>query len=101
MQSQSLKAVFLKKVIETLVAFANTKGGRVLIGIDDKGKPLKGYTIGTESIQIWINEVKNKTQPSIIPDAEIKTYDDSNIVELSVKEFPISRCLLEADILNV
>ncbi|MBE9601880.1 RNA-binding domain-containing protein [Pedobacter sp. MC2016-24] len=83
------KSSFTEKAIETLVAFANTKGGKVLIGIDDQGTPLKGFTIGTESIQTWLNEIKNKTQPSIIPDAEIITYNDSNVAELSIKEFPI------------
>jgi ATP-dependent DNA helicase RecG len=83
------KSSFSEKVIETLVAFANTKGGKVLVGIDDQGRPLKGFNIGTESIQNWLNEIKNKTHPSIIPEAETKVYNNSNIVELSIKEFPI------------
>jgi predicted HTH transcriptional regulator len=56
------------------VAFANSKGGRVLIGLDDGGKPVKGFTLGNESLQKWVNEVKNKTQPSIIPDAEVGDF---------------------------
>jgi len=83
------KSSFSEKVIETLVAFANTKGGKVLVGIDNNGDPLKGFTIGSESIQTWLNEIKNKTQPSIIPDAEFISYKDSKIVELCIKEFPI------------
>ena len=53
-----------------LVAFANTKGGRVLIGLNDNGNPVKNFTVGRETIQKWLNAVKTKTQPSIIPDAE-------------------------------
>ncbi|SMD00348.1 AlbA family DNA-binding domain-containing protein [Pedobacter nyackensis] len=63
------KSTFNDAVIETLVAFANTKGGKVLIGIDNTGIPVNGFTIGSETLQKWINEIKNKTQPSIIPDA--------------------------------
>ena len=32
------KASFNEDVIETLVAFANTKGGTVYVGVSDKGK---------------------------------------------------------------
>ncbi|HVW58935.1 MAG TPA: ATP-binding protein, partial [Puia sp.] len=83
------KSSFSDAVIETLTAFANTKGGRVLIGIDDMGKPIHGFTLGRESLQKWVNEVKNKTQPSIMPDAEVVRVKGSKVGELSVKEFPV------------
>ena len=40
-----LKSSFGDGVIETLTAFANTKGGSVYIGVNDKGNPIKGFTI--------------------------------------------------------
>jgi ATP-dependent DNA helicase RecG len=83
------KSSFSDATIESLVAFANTKGGRILIGMDSKAKPIKGFTIGDESIQNWINEIKNKTQPSLIPDADFITIEDTVIVQLSINEFPI------------
>ncbi|AIM35482.1 hypothetical protein KO02_01510 [Sphingobacterium sp. ML3W] len=45
------KSSFNDSVIESLSACANTKGGRVLIGIDDKGNPVKGFSVGDESLQ--------------------------------------------------
>jgi len=83
------KSNFSDSVIESLVAFANTKGGKVIIGVDDKGIPVKGFTIGPESIQKWINEIKNKTQPSIIPDAELMEISGGTALALWVKEFPV------------
>lgn len=83
------KSSFSDAVIETLTAFANTKGGRVLIGVDDTGKPVHGFTLGQESLQKWANEVKNKTQPSIIPDAEVVQIKGSKVGKLSVREFPV------------
>ena len=36
-QITEFKTSFQKEVIETIVAFANAKGGKVFIGINDKG----------------------------------------------------------------
>jgi ATP-dependent DNA helicase RecG len=83
------KSSFNEAVIETMVAFANAKGGRVLVGVDDKGNPAKNFTIGKESVQKWINEIKTKTQPQIIPDWEVINYKGSEIVEFSIQEYPI------------
>ncbi len=88
-QYMEFKPKFNEDVVETLVAFANTKGGRVLVGVDDNRKPLKNFTIGKESLQNWINEVKNKTQPQIIPDVELVDYDGVDVVEFRVQEYPV------------
>jgi ATP-dependent DNA helicase RecG len=88
-QHIEFKPNFNEDVIETLVAFANAKGGKVLVGVDDKGKPVKNFTIGQESVQKWINEIKTKTQPQIIPDWEIVDDAGRKIVVFSVQEYPI------------
>ncbi|MDR1782983.1 MAG: ATP-binding protein, partial [Dysgonamonadaceae bacterium] len=74
-QHIEFKPRFNEDVIETLVAFANTRGGRILVGVDDNGKPLKKFTVGKESLQNWVNEVKQKTSPQIIPDIDIIEID--------------------------
>lgn len=73
------KTSFKEDVIETLVAFSNAKGGSVYIGISDKGD-ISGVSIGKETLQNWINAIKNKTMPQIIPDAEIHTVNRKNVV---------------------
>ena len=55
------KSSFNDSVIETLVAFANSKGGRVLVGVNDDGIPNTNFTFGKETFQKWINESKNPT----------------------------------------
>ena len=88
-QHVEFKSSFNEEVIETLSAFANTKGGRVLVGIDDGGNPTGNFTVGKESIQKWINEVKTKTKPSLIPDVLIVNINGHETVEFSMQEFPI------------
>ena len=83
------KSSFTDAVIESLVAFTNTKGGRVFVGVDNQGDPVKAFTIGSESLQKWVNEVKNKTQPGIIPDAEIVRLKGKEVACLSIQEFPV------------
>ncbi len=87
-ESVEFKTRFNDESIITLNAFANSKGGSVYIGVSDNGKII-GVDLHAESIVSWINEVKHKTEPSIIPDAEELSLDGKTVVVLSVKEFPV------------
>ncbi|MCK4614425.1 MAG: putative DNA binding domain-containing protein [Thermoplasmata archaeon] len=82
------KKSFSDEVIKTLVAFSNARGGRVFIGITDKGE-IKGTSVKTESVQKWLNEIKNKTYPFITPDVEEIEVDGKKILIFEVMEFPI------------
>lgn len=83
-----LKTSFSDEVIISLVAFANTKGGTVYIGITDSGE-VKGVEIGKETIQNWINEIKNKTASAIIPEIEITEEQNRSVIALKIQEYPI------------
>lgn len=82
------KASFVDEAIESLVAFANTRGGDVYIGVSDKGKIL-GLELGKETIQGWINEIKHKTVPSVIPDVELFSSNNKTVIRLGIMEYPI------------
>jgi len=82
------KTSFNEDVIETLVAFSNTKGGTVYVGVTDNGE-VKGISMGKETIQNWVNEVKTKTALQIIHDVEIHTINNKTVVSLYAMEFPI------------
>ena len=71
------KRSFDRETIESVCAFANTHGGTVLIGVDDNGIPLD-INIGKETLQQWINQVKQLTIPSLIPDSCIYTTQSTN-----------------------
>lgn len=81
------KSRFSDAVIETLSAFANNKGGKVYIGVDDNGSPVSGFETGKETFQQWVNEIKNKTQPSIIPDRETVEFKGTKAVEICIQEY--------------
>lgn len=71
------KESFDKETIETIGAFANTAGGTILVGVSDKGE-VKGVKLGKDTINHWINEIAQKTEPRVVP--EIKQKEIKNKV---------------------
>ncbi len=82
------KTSFGDEVIISLVAFSNAKGGSVYIGVNDRAE-IRGVEIGKETIQNWVNEIKNKTSPQIIPDVEVIDTEEKSVIVFSVMEYPI------------
>ena len=82
------KASFQKEVIESVVSFANSYGGRILIGIDDNSQII-GISISDETIQNYINTIKQNTQPNIIVDINQYEIDNKIILIIEVKEYPL------------
>lgn len=93
-QHVEFKSNFNVDVLESLVAFANTEGGTVYIGISDKGK-ITGVNLNDESIQHWVNEIKSKTEPALLADANLIEIEGKKIVLFSVKEYPIKPISLQ------
>jgi ATP-dependent DNA helicase RecG len=87
-QTIEFKTTFGKEAIESVVAFANAQGGKVCIGISDKGKII-GVGLQRETLQSWINQIKTTTQPSIIVDIKQITAEDKIVVVVDVKEYPV------------
>ena len=82
------KSSFQKDAIETLTAFASTKGGSVLLGVNDAGQ-IVGVTLQAETAQGWVNQCKQVTSPRIIPDIELIQVDGKTVALVSIGEYPI------------
>lgn len=82
------KENFDKETIETAAAFANTKGGIILIGFSDKSE-VKGAHIGKETLKEWANQISQSTEPRIIPEIEQGEIEGKGVVIIRIKEFPI------------
>ncbi len=82
------KENFDKETIETAGAFANTKGGIIIIGVSDKGK-INGIKISKEMFKDWTNKISQSTEPRIIPEIEQNEIENKIIVLIHIKEFPI------------
>ncbi len=88
-QHVEFKSSFNDEVIITLVAFANASGGKVYVGLDDNGGAVSSFFVKKESVQQWLNEIKNKTIPSIIPDVIFEEVEGNTILVFGIQEFPV------------
>lgn len=73
----------IKGIVKALVAFANTDGGRVFVGVDDSGF-IKGISIGKNTIENLTNDIASRTDPSIYPGIFIRNLDGKEVIEIVV-----------------
>lgn len=93
-QQTEFKSSFNVEAMESITAFANTEGGCVLVGVSNKGK-IVGVDTNEESVQQWVNEIKSKTEPAILVDAERYEIEGKAAVMLSVPEYPVKPIALQ------
>jgi len=72
-------------IVETAVAFANTEGGRVFIGVSPEGKVV-GVQIGKGTIEKLVNQIAQHTDPKLHPKITLKNIDGKEVVVIEVKE---------------
>ena len=87
-ESVEFKENFDREALETASAFANTKGGIILVGVSDKGK-FKGVQVGRETLKDWTNRISQSTEPSVIADIEVEETKGGKLVLIKIVEFPI------------
>jgi len=61
-ETVEFKEKFDEQTIESAVAFANTKGGIIFIGVSDKNN-IKGIKVGKETLNQWTNQISQSTDP--------------------------------------
>ena len=82
------KKSFNQDTIESLVAFANADGGSVYVGVRDDGKVL-GVQLANESETAWVNEIKSKTAPAIVPETDRLIVGGKSVVRLYIAPLPV------------
>jgi len=75
-----------REALETVAAFANTRGGTVLVGVHDDGT-VRGITTGKETLREWANHIAQATH--LHPRIEALSYEDKTIAVIEVPESPL------------
>ena len=72
--------------LRTVVAFANTTGGVILIGVEDRTRHIRGVTEPLDLEERVVNLVSDSIKPRLLPDVELLSYRNSHV--LAVEVFP-------------
>lgn len=73
------------KIMGSISAFSNTKGGTVVIGVTDKGE-VHGVDIGKRTIENLANGIKQNIDPMVYPSIRVEKIDDKMVVFIEIEE---------------
>lgn len=73
------------EIMETISAFSNTEGGKILVGISDDGEVL-GVQIGKGTIEDLVNKIGQHTDPKVFPKISVKKVGGKDVIVIDVKE---------------
>ncbi len=85
-ETVELKSVYVDDIKKEIIAFANTRGGSILVGVEDNGK-----ICGVENSDRLIQQISNAARDTIKPDVtmflhyETQTIENKNIVEVKIQ----------------
>ena len=74
-----------KEIIKTISAFANTRGGKVIIGLSKSGK-LLGIEIGKDTVESLTNKIFQNTDPKVHPRITVQKLDNKSLIVVEAKE---------------
>ncbi len=85
-ENVELKSIYVEEIKKEIIAFANTRGGKIYIGIENNGK-----VCGVENSDFIIQQVSNSARDSIKPDVtmfmhyNVLNLEGKDVVEIEVQ----------------
>jgi len=75
-----------KKYMKTIIAYANTSGGKIIIGVDDVTKEVVGVDPSSvfKIMDKIVNAVSDICVPQIVPDITFQTIEGKCIVQVEI-----------------
>jgi ATP-dependent DNA helicase RecG len=77
-----------EEALHTVGAFANTRGGTILLGVNDSGVPV-GTTVGKSTLREITDRIASCTDPRVVPDVQAVTLKGRTVIAIHVPEYPI------------
>ncbi len=74
--------------LKTIVAFANTAGGTLLIGVEDRSRHVRGVPDALDLEERVANLVSDRISPRLVPEIEILPWRRTQVVVLHVHPSP-------------
>lgn len=85
-QNIEWKESWRDEYLKWICGFANAKGGKIIIGKNDKG-----YVIGIDKYKKLMDDIPNKIQNQlgIVCDVDLKEHEDKKYIEIDVKPYDV------------
>lgn len=83
-ENTEFKQKYADDIYKEVIAFANTEGGTIFIGVTDEGKP-----VGLENVDDTYTRITNGIRDAILPDVTIfvkYTLEENQIIRIEVGE---------------
>ena len=84
-------------VMRAVVAFANTAGGTVIIGVDDGSRHVRGVSNPVELEERLSNMISDTIRPRLVPDIEVLPWRRTHLVAVHVYPSPGRPYFLERE----
>jgi predicted HTH transcriptional regulator len=72
------------RILSTIIAFANTSGGKILIGVEDQTHHIVGVDKPTDVEEQLANIISDNITPQLAPNIEIVSWNDRSLVIVEV-----------------
>jgi len=73
------------EIVETVSAFSNTRGGKIIVGVSDSGRVL-GVDGSKDVTERLTGKILNNTDPRIHPGILLKRIDEKVIIQIDIKK---------------
>lgn len=81
----------LPKIVQTIIAFANTAGGTLVIGIQDKTKNIVGLTNILQDEERIANAVADSVAPILLPNLQFLSWRGKDLLRTGTSTSEIRR----------
>lgn len=80
-----------EKYMKTVIAFANSRGGRIVFGVDDKTLDIVGMNPDTifQTMDAITNAISDSCEPKIYPDVTLQSIDNKTIIVVEIHPGPM------------
>jgi len=76
------------RILKTIVAFANTAGGTLLIGVEDRTRHVRGIGEPLDVEERLANLMSDSIAPRLVPEIEILSWRRTSVVAVHVFPSP-------------